>query len=276
MYEIELVASDLDGTLLNMDKTVSADDFSTLNSLGDKNIYRVIATGRTLFSLKEVITKDFPIDYIIFSSGAGIINWKTKELIYSKTLKKKHVLSVCDVFFENNVDFTIHKKIPKNHRFVFNKTGKRNNDFDNYCNFYKEFSEPLNKRRLNFGQSTQLLAIFPNNIDIFNKVKEQLSDVKVIRATSPVDEDSIWMEIFPENVSKGNALLWLCKKLGVDIEKTIGIGNDYNDEDFLNLTKYSFAVENAPEEIKQKFSLTDSNQNSGFTKAIERILNSSL
>ena len=67
MYEIELVASDLDGTLLNMDKTVSADDFSTLNSLGDKNIYRVIATGRTLFSLKEVITKDFPIDYIIFS-----------------------------------------------------------------------------------------------------------------------------------------------------------------------------------------------------------------
>ncbi|MCK5822618.1 MAG: HAD family phosphatase [Bacteroidales bacterium] len=276
MYEIELVATDLDGTLLNRDKTVSADDFSTLNSLVGKNIYRVIATGRTLYSLRKIITDDFPVDYIIFSSGAGIINWKTKELIYTKILKKKHVLSVCDVFFENNVDFTIHKKIPKNHRFVFNKSSKRNNDFDNYCNFYKEFAEPLNQRRLNFSQSTQLLAIFPNNIEMFNKVKEQLSDVKVIRATSPVDEDSIWMEIFPENVSKGNALLWLCKKLAVDIKKTIGIGNDYNDEDFLNVTNYSFVVDNAPEEIKQKFSVTDSNKNSGFTKAVEKILNSSL
>ncbi|MBE9468522.1 MAG: HAD family phosphatase [Bacteroidetes bacterium] len=276
MSEIELVATDLDGTLLNRNKTVSADDFSTLNTLGDKNIYRVFATGRTLYSLKKIFTDDFPVDYIIFSSGAGILNWKTKELIFTKILKKKHVLSVCDVFFENNVDFTIHKKIPKNHRFVFNKSGKRNNDFDSYCNFYKEFAEPLNQRSLNFGQSTQLLAIFPNNIDMFNKVKDQLSDVKVIRATSPIDESSIWMEIFPKNVSKGNALIWLCKKLAVDVKKTIGIGNDYNDEDFLNVTKHSFVVENAPEEIKQKYSLTDSNQNSGFTKAVEQILNSPL
>ncbi len=272
MPEIELVATDLDGTLLNRDKAVSVDDFSTLNLLGNNNIYRVIATGRTLYSIKKVLPDDFPIDFLIFSSGAGILNWKTKELIYSRFLKRKQVISVCDIFLENNVDFTIHKKIPKNHRFVFYKSDKKNNDFDNYCNFNKEFAEPLNKRKRNFGRASQLLAIFPDNINEFDKVREQLTGVKIIRATSPVDDTSIWMEVFPENVSKADALIWLCHKLAISHKNTLGIGNDYNDLDLLKMTNYSFVVKNAPEEIKQNFSVTDSNQNSGFTRAVTKII----
>ena len=272
MLEVELVATDLDGTLLNRNQTISVDDFSTLNSLGNNNVYRVIVTGRTLYSATKVLANDFPIDYLIFSSGAGILNWKTKELIYSRCLKRKEVISVCDIFLENNVDFTIHKKIPRNHKFVFYKSDKTNYDFTNYCNFYKEFSQPLNKRKRNFGRASQLLAIFPNDINEFDKVRKQLTDVKVIRATSPVDYTSIWMEVFPKNVSKGSALIWLCNKLAISEKHTFGIGNDYNDLDLLKMTNYSFVVNNAPDEIKQKFSVTDSCQNSGFSKAVMKII----
>jgi hydroxymethylpyrimidine pyrophosphatase-like HAD family hydrolase len=92
----------------------------------------------------------------------------------------------------------------------------------------------------------------------------------VIRSTSPLDGKSIWIEIFPKTVSKGLAAAWLCQRLGCDPANVIGIGNDYNDIDLLNWTQHSFVVENAPYELKQKFQITESNVNSGFTKVVQK------
>ena len=78
--KIKIVVTDLDGTLLPSQGCISKKNYNTLVSLRDKEIIRVIATGRTLYSAMAVLPEDFPIDYLIFSSGAGIIQWNTKEL----------------------------------------------------------------------------------------------------------------------------------------------------------------------------------------------------
>ena len=55
MKNIKLVATDLDGTFLKDDRTVSAGNIEALRKLGEKNIIRVAATGRDLKKVKEVL-----------------------------------------------------------------------------------------------------------------------------------------------------------------------------------------------------------------------------
>jgi hypothetical protein len=79
------------------------------------------------------------------------------------------------------------------------------------------------------------------------------------------------MEIFPEGVSKGHSVDWLCKYLGdIQPNEILAIGNDYNDLDLLNYTPNSYLVSNAPEELKQKFKVVASNDESGFAEAVEK------
>ena len=80
------------------------------------------------------------------------------------------------------------------------------------------------------------------------------------------------MEIFPENVSKAHAADWLAAYLGFTREKALGIGNDYNDEKLLEWSRLSFVVANAPEELKKKFATVSSNEENGFSEAIDRAI----
>ena len=57
MKNIRLVATDLDGTFLKNDKSISPKNLEALNVLGDRKIVRAVATGRNLRKVKEVLNK---------------------------------------------------------------------------------------------------------------------------------------------------------------------------------------------------------------------------
>ena len=78
---LKMVITDLDGTLLQNDHTISKEDMDTLNLLGEMGICRVAATGRNLFKVRKALSPEAPFDYVICSSGAGIVDWKTQEII---------------------------------------------------------------------------------------------------------------------------------------------------------------------------------------------------
>jgi hydroxymethylpyrimidine pyrophosphatase-like HAD family hydrolase len=84
--------TDFDGTLLKDDKTISCEDIKTLEILRQKKIFTAIATGRSAYSfgkaLKDIGMKDdaLPIDYVIFSTGAGIMEFPDGRVIYQKAL----------------------------------------------------------------------------------------------------------------------------------------------------------------------------------------------
>ena len=63
----KMIVTDLDGTLLNSEGQVSNRNYETLNKLKDLGHLRVIATGRSLFSTKKILTLDFPFDHLISS-----------------------------------------------------------------------------------------------------------------------------------------------------------------------------------------------------------------
>lgn len=266
----EIIITDLDGTLLNNNREISLSDMKSLFWLGENNIVRVIATGRSFFSTKKVLKNNFPIDYLIFSSGAGIYDWKNKKLIHSQYIPDYEVKQISQILINHDVDFMIHEIIPENHKFVYYRTGNHNPDFERRIKVYNDFAIKLNPDSENYAHACQIIAVFPNNIELFDDIKQKFSDIKIIRTTSPLDGDSIWMEIFPKTVSKGYGIDWLCKKLKILRENTISVGNDYNDIDMLEYTAEKFIVNNAPEDLIKRFPICKSNQESGFTDVASR------
>jgi len=265
-----IIITDLDGTLLKSDKTVSDIDLDTLGRLNKSGVLAVIATGRSLFSAKKVLDSNFPVNYLIFSSGVGIMDWQTKEIIKVESLLISEVEEVYKYLNSLNVDFTIQRKIPCNHECLFIRKSRENPDFLRRIDIYKEFCREYSIKRDDFDEACQFLVIAPahNGLRIFNQIKKKLNDLKIIRTTSPLDGKSIWIEIFPANVSKANASNWLVNKLNIGQENSFAIGNDYNDLDLLNWANNSYVVENAPFELRKSFKITTSCNHNGFSNAI--------
>ena len=175
---LKIVITDLDGTLLNDNREVSLEDMKSLFWLGEKNIVRVIATGRNFFSVSKVLKDNFPIDYLIFSSGAGVYDWKNKILIYSQYLPDHEVEQISKILINHQVDFMIHEIIPKNHKFVFHRSDNHNPDFERRIQVYKDFAIELNPATEKYDHACQIIAVFPNNVDLFDNIQRKFNDVK--------------------------------------------------------------------------------------------------
>jgi hydroxymethylpyrimidine pyrophosphatase-like HAD family hydrolase len=126
------------------------------------------------------------------------------------------------------------------------------------------------------SEACQFLVVFPNDPERFIALKDkfelQFPDVKIVRTSSPLETGYIWMEIFHQSVSKGNGVKFICDSLQIDHEFTVGIGNDFNDLDLLEFTNYSYLVDNGPEELKDRFLITKSNEENAFAQVVEKYL----
>ena len=250
MEKLKMVITDFDGTLFTDDKRINKKDYETLVNLGKRGIKRVIATGRSAFSAFKVLERAFPIDYLIFSSGAGIMKWKTGEMIRNISISSDEIKKVYKVLEEAGFDFMLHKTIPDNHCFYrFKQTETENPDFEKRCSIYCQYCLSGGQDEImNLENATQFVVI--KTIDenespseIHNYIKEQLPGLKVIRATSPLDGKSLWMEIFHPEVSKAKAADEICERKMISRENVMVIGNDYNDIDMLEWgRKNSFVV----------------------------------
>jgi Cof subfamily protein (haloacid dehalogenase superfamily) len=267
---IQMVLVDLDGTLLNNNKKIGTDDLLTLQLLGNMGIIRVFATGRNLHSAKSVLPDNCPFDYLIFSSGAGIMDWNTKELLFQSVLSKIEVLNIENVLKVLGLNFSIHFPIPENHRYYFFKGKSYVPDFECRNNLYRDFNAELNDF-YPLENASQFLIILNHENEI-EAITDSINGFKVIRATSPIDGISVWIEIFSNNVSKATGGKFLCEMLDISQDATLGIGNDYNDLELLDWTAQSFIVSNAPDVIKSKYTQCADNQNNPLSDVLNKIL----
>lgn len=270
----EMVITDLDGTFLNSAGQISAVNRKTMEELAESNIITVFATGRSLYSYQQVIPASLPVDFIVFSSGAGIYECRTKKIVDSNTIDSGFVKQSVNVLHRHRIDFFIHREIPENHffdYFLFDNSNKT--DAWQRIKNYNEFATPINNiSNYNFSNSCQVIGITQNVPELCDSIKLELPYLNVIRTTSPLDKESLWIEIFPKQVSKAKACRKLCKLLGVKRNKTLGIGNDFNDLDMLNWVAQSYVVGNAPKKLTKQFPRIETNDNDGFSKLIKNII----
>ena len=267
-----LFIMDFDGTLLRSDRTFSSIDLDALEQLGELGIIRTIATGRSLYSFNTAAVRDLPVDYVIFSMGAGVLQHTEGKVVRRVSLETHEVQRACKILKTNRLDFMIHRTIPDNHMFSYFRSNGGNDDFERRLKLYSRFAVPLNEATDDFGPATQLLAVVPNrgSHTVLEKVRSELPDYSVIRTTSPLDGKATWIEIFPAAVSKSRTAAWLAEALNIGNREIVSVGNDYNDLDLLEWTAQSYVVDNAPADLKNRFAGVASNNNGGVAEAARR------
>ncbi len=266
-----MVITDLDGTLLRSDRTVSPIDYETLQKLGRQQILRVIATGRSLYSARKVLSQHFPLDYLVFSSGAGILEWPTQRLLLAHHLGQEDIERAYRLLCELHLDFMLHRPIPENHHFWYYATGRENPDFVRRRELYQVFASPFNTMALQAERACQFVAIEPQNGNpsSYETLRSQLQRLNVIRTTSPLDAETLWIEIFPSSVSKALAGKWIEQQHGIEHPSVLALGNDYNDLDLLHWSQNSYVVSNAPPELRQAYPHVASHNENGFSEAVK-------
>ncbi|MET0987744.1 MAG: HAD family hydrolase [Steroidobacteraceae bacterium] len=251
---LQMLVCDLDGTLLLHGRSFDPTDVQRLHALGASGIVRAIATGRALATAQKVIPAQFPIDYLIFSSGAGILDWRSQELLISHALQPDETQLAVQTLVAHEIDFMLHAPIPDQHILRFHRTGKSNTDFERRLARYAAEGRVLEQSEPRTSAS-QLLAISPlgDPMEPFETLRRELRGLSVIRATSPLDGRSMWIEVFAPAVSKSQAAAWIAHARGIEPENTWAIGNDYNDWDLLRWAGRAAVVQDAPATMRAEF-----------------------
>ncbi len=270
-----LFITDFDGTLLTDDKRIAKKDLATLSRLRQNNAITAIATGRSLYSFQRALKQinlavnKLPVDYLIFSTGAGIMALQEGRLIRSHAISARDIRKIMVYFDTNKWDYMIHKAIPDTRDFLYKSHGQENRDFQKRILLNKAFCAPLINGRTLYDSATQVLAIIPGKIlpSRMAKIRADLFDYSVIPATSPLDHCSSWIEVFHKQVSKSLAASWLASTLGVKRSDVISVGNDYNDQDLLEWSAKGYLVANAAKDLKTCFKTVSSNNHCGVSQA---------
>ena len=264
-----LFVTDLDGTLLRSDRTFAAADLAALRRLGECGVVRVVATGRSLFSFDKVRTPDLPLDYLVFSTGAGLAELPSGRIVRAQSLDPAEVRRACEILRAMGLDFMVQRPIPDTHAFGFHASGRPNPDFERRIALYAQFAFPLDGDPGAFGPATQLVAIVPpeGSPEALPEVRRLLPELTVIRSTSPLDHRSTWIEIFPASVSKSRTTGWLAARLGIPQARTVSVGNDYNDLDLLDWSAARFVTANAPADLRERYPVVASHDECGVSQA---------
>ena len=84
----------------------------------------------------------------------------------------------------------------------------------------------------------------------------------------------VFLEIFPQKVSKGTALTAICRKLGIPREETIAFGDQELDLPLIEAAGIGIAMGNAIEKLKARADyVTKTNNDGGIADALEHYLN---
>lgn len=271
---IKAIIIDLDGTTLPRGwNSISKENKEALEEAGRQGITRILATGRSVFSFQNALPEGLPIDYMVFSSGAGIMHWNDKRLIGTRELSSEATIEIASMLWKYNINFTIQQPIPDNHHFYYRNTSPLHEDFRRRIENYPGLGTPIQSIQDIRGEATQFLVILDaSQIQLHGEIQEKLSGYSVIRSTSPIDNQAIWTEIFAPNVNKGTSCQILLDQLGIRYAECAGLGNDYNDIDFLERCGYPYIVANAPEPLRAKFNNVTNDTDNGLAEFIHTAL----
>jgi HAD superfamily hydrolase (TIGR01484 family) len=271
MMPVSLVVTDLDGTLLDSERRLRPAERATLDALGAAGVLRVVATGRSLYSARRVLDAHFPIDYLVHTSGAGIVSWPDARVVNVLHMDAPLAAHLAAQLVELELDFMLQRAIPPNQSFQLHRASRDNTDFERRIELYAEHASDLDLRRLGTEPMCQAVVIEPAAApNRHPELVARFAELSVIRATSPLDHRSRWYEIFPRGVAKSLASALLRERGLCGAGLCVAVGNDYNDLDLLEWADLPFVVANAPAELLQRFPSVASNDDGGFSEAVRR------
>lgn len=281
---IKLVASDLDGTIIDKDNDIFEDNFNAIRDINKSNIPFVVCTGKT-YSIYKGLCSSFHASYGIFGNGTSIIDLKTGEKIYQKLLDIADVEKVIELAKKDN----LHVHIYTNNHIITEELLYL--DLRNY----KLQKKHIYNNRLSFKVVPDLLKyVQRNNLEISKVVISSTSSLASVKAEIEstinvdvfnikkygefkdkiIDKEYEYLDIIPKNVNKGTALEYLSNYLNIDKKEILAVGDNLNDLSLLKTAGVGIAVNNAYSELKQVANYTTKNpvEKGGFAEAVYKFM----
>ena len=234
---IKAIIIDLDGTTLPRNwHQISEENRVALEEAGQRGVVRILATGRSVFSLNNTLPEGLPVDYMVFSSGAGIMRWDDKEILLTRELSAEETLRHCYPSLEIRYKFYHTAKNSRQPSFLLPEYLLSSRRFPTSYRELSRFGNSyfFDRRDTGRGHSISCYPRRTTTPATRGNSNKNCPTYSVIRSTSPIDNQAIWTEIFAPDVNKGTSCQLLLNQLNLRYEECAGLGNDYNDIDFLN------------------------------------------
>lgn len=263
-----LIVLDIDGTLTNSKKEITAHTKAVLKQAQESGIKVVLASGRPVYGIQrvaEALELSKYGGYILAFNGGVITDCKSGERVFSKDLPEGMVkiLQACAdeygfpmVTYENDCaitecpeDFYIQKEAAINNLHV-----KRIDSLGDYVNF------PVTKCIIT-GDGEKLAGIEP----LMQKRFE--GELSIYRS------EPFFLEIMPLGIDKAQSLAKLLEVLSMEKEEMVAFGDGHNDATMIEFAGLGVAMDNAQAPVKACADFISlSNDEDGVAYALEKLL----
>jgi len=259
-----LLCTDLDGTLLREDGSISKQNSEAIEYFKENGGLFTFITGRMPCFVDDIYNATNPNCPFGCINGGGIYDYEKQEYIWSVTVPDDVLelvecvdINLPKIGIQINTLGNIYSSKDNEAMVEFRK---RTNLEKNPCH-YRNIQEPIAK-----------VLFCDENEENINRLKVLLDSQPLADKFKFIRSEKTLYEILPKGISKGTALLKLVQHLGLDMSKTVAIGDYNNDIEMLRTAGVGVAVANAcPEAKKAADFVTVSNEEHAIASVIDGI-----
>jgi len=251
MAEIKLLATDLDGTLLNTPGEISAENLSAIHEMAQHGVLLVPASGRSYSEMPQQLRTHPDIRYYLYSNGAAVMDRETGENVIELCIPRALSGRVLDLLFRYETHITYR------HRGVCVGDASQQNDtafayynmWQRHREVIEQFAEyePDFRNRVYAADKVEMFAVYFHSETEFDECRAALAKIDGIGFAQIA---YCGLEIFSSDAGKGKALLALAEKLGITQDQTAAVGDSDNDRSMILAAGTGFVVSNANEALK--------------------------
>ncbi|BDU38961.1 Cof-type HAD-IIB family hydrolase [Vibrio nigripulchritudo] len=240
--EFQIVASDLDGTLLAPNHQLSEFSKATLKSLHEKGLHFIFATGRHHVDVAGIRGQVGIPAYMITSNGARVHDTED-NLVYSQNVPGALVQPIIDIIKEDR-EIIIH--MYQDDLWLLDREDEK------LKNFHEESGFTYQRFDVNQAPTDGIAKLFftyPDHehlVQYEEVLNEHYGDKLNVAFSTP------WcLEVMAAGVSKGDALDAVAKQLGLTLQDCIAFGDGMNDVEMLQMAGKGLVMETSHEKVKK-------------------------
>lgn len=283
---IQLFVSDMDGTLLQADFTISSGNLEAIRKLEAAGIRFAVATGRIHYDASVICIRHSLEPYIISNNGTCMFDPEGK-LIEGREIESTAVKSLIRFLEEENICFGLgesrHYVAREDWQEVFEKEiedlkkeGKAVSE--ERAAFIKQETREQNGVMLvkdmqeHWKQGAPVYSISVISCDD-RKIRKVQNQVRSYEGLTACISGTHNAEIMRQDGTKGHMLELLCSHLQIPLEQTAAAGDSLNDLEMIEKSGFGIAMGNGREEVKRAASLvTRPAREDGIAEAAAYIL----
>ncbi|MDO9693256.1 MAG: HAD family hydrolase [Candidatus Latescibacteria bacterium] len=257
-----LVALDVDGTLLNteFEDVVHVREQAAIRSLRAAGHVLALCTGRNRRSVADVVSSaGGALDGVpqVLLNGAMVLCGDPPQLLRHAGLEREQLRRVVELFraagtlpmifgTEDDGGDLLTENIAPNG--VLGTYLARRRDRVGAIRMVDDLMAHLPEAALEIGTIDRLEVATP----LAAAIRAEMGDsVRVVLTESLLERGSyLWVEVYQAECGKGAGLMLLAETLGVPRERTVAVGDNYNDLDMFTAAGHSVAMGNAPPEVR--------------------------